>query len=293
MITYNHEKYVSQAIDGVLMQKTSFPIELIIGEDCSSDNTREICTQYELMYPYVIKLRLQETNVGMSQNFIATLLACTGEYIALCEGDDYWTDPYKLQKQVDFLKANPDYGMISGGIKLIDRHNKNIPTNKMLLVQKKSGIITPTFFDLLQDNLINTLTVCIRSEIIKELAADTIRNKKWYVIDYWFWLNVAINHKIYICNEIVASYRIHSGGISQKKGFLKQIIPWIRFDAIKRFVSQGKNINQLQKAQIGKVIIGLIFNRGVYLPLKSTAISWLIFHPAYLWSFLKLRSSKS
>jgi len=107
-ITYNHEPYIAEAIEGVLMQKCSFPIELVIGEDCSTDNTRKICEEYANKSE-LIKLLPTETNLGMMPNFIRTLQSCTGKYIAMCEGDDYWTDPLKLQKQVDFLEANAEY----------------------------------------------------------------------------------------------------------------------------------------------------------------------------------------
>ena len=109
MITFNHEKYIAKAIASVLMQKTNFDFEIVIGEDCSTDRTREIVLEYKAKYPDKIILLLQEKNVGMMPNFIDTLKACTGKYIALLEGDDYWTEPYKLQKQVDFLEKNLGY----------------------------------------------------------------------------------------------------------------------------------------------------------------------------------------
>ena len=109
MITFNHEKYIIQAIEGVMMQQTTFPIELIIGEDCSTDNTRKICLEYKANYPELITLRLPESNLGIMKNFTETMYAANGKYIALCEGDDYWTDQYKLQKQVDFMEFNPEY----------------------------------------------------------------------------------------------------------------------------------------------------------------------------------------
>ncbi|GCD77349.1 glycosyl transferase [Thermaurantimonas aggregans] len=109
MITYNHEPYIREAIEGVLKQITNFDFELIIGEDCSTDRTREICLEYQRKNPDVIRLLLREKNIGMMPNFLQTLEACQGKYIALCEGDDYWTDPLKLQKQVDFLEAHPDF----------------------------------------------------------------------------------------------------------------------------------------------------------------------------------------
>ena len=111
MITYNHENFIREAINGVLIQKTDFPIELIIGEDCSTDNTRKIVAEYALKYPDIIQPLLPEKNLGMMKNSIETMQAASGKYIALCEGDDYWTDPYKLQKQVDFLEANEDFAI--------------------------------------------------------------------------------------------------------------------------------------------------------------------------------------
>lgn len=113
MITYNHEKYITEAIEGVLMQKTTFPIQLIIGEDCSTDKTRKICEEYKKKYPNIIKLLPKlEHNIGMMANFINTLRACKGKYIAICEGDDFWIDENKLQMQFDILEKNSQYSLV-------------------------------------------------------------------------------------------------------------------------------------------------------------------------------------
>ena len=126
MITYNHESFIEQAIESVLMQKTDFEFELVIGEDCSTDSTREIVLRYKEKYPGKIRLVLQETNVGVARNFLDTLKACTGKYVALVEGDDYWTDAYKLQKQVDFLEAHDDYAICTHAADRVnDRNEKN------------------------------------------------------------------------------------------------------------------------------------------------------------------------
>ena len=109
MITYNHQDYITDAIEGILKQKTNFLWKLVIGEDFSTDNTRNICLDYATKYPDKITLITSSANVGMQQNFLRTYKACDAEYIAFCEGDDYWTDPLKLQKQVDFLMANTNY----------------------------------------------------------------------------------------------------------------------------------------------------------------------------------------
>jgi len=138
MITYNHESYIAQAIEGVLMQKTDFAIEIVIGEDCSTDRTREIVLDYQKKYPELIRVIISDNNVGMMNNSKRTMAACRGKYMAICEGDDYWTDPYKLQKQVDFLEANEDCTLCFHATKFIYENNpernfvhrpKKIPAN--------------------------------------------------------------------------------------------------------------------------------------------------------------------
>ena len=105
-ITYNHERFLVQTIESVLMQQTDFEVEMVIGEDCSTDNTRHIAQEYEKKYPGRIRVLTQDTNLGIMPNLMATMAACQGEYIAFLEGDDYWTDSNKLQIQVDALRAN-------------------------------------------------------------------------------------------------------------------------------------------------------------------------------------------
>ncbi len=108
MITYAHEKFIEEAINGVLMQECNFKIELIVANDCSPDTTNKIVKHIIETHPrgHWIKYVNHKENIGMMPNFIWALQQCTGSYIALCEGDDYWTDPLKLQKQVDFLEGN-------------------------------------------------------------------------------------------------------------------------------------------------------------------------------------------
>ena len=111
MMTFNHEKYIEQALDSILMQKVDFIYKIVLGEDCSTDNTRDIVVKYAKNYPDRFQLLLHNTNIGAVNNQIEVLNNCNGKYIAMLEGDDYWTDPYKLQKQVDFLENNPEYSM--------------------------------------------------------------------------------------------------------------------------------------------------------------------------------------
>src|SRR3954462_4303570 len=111
MPTYNHERYIAQAVDSVLAQRRNFSLELVIGEDSSTDRTREIVQELARRHPDQIRLRLSEQNEGGKANFLATIAECRGQYVAMLEGDDYWTSANKLQLQVDALDAHPEWAI--------------------------------------------------------------------------------------------------------------------------------------------------------------------------------------
>ncbi len=120
MLAYNHGDYIRQALDGILMQKVDFKYEIVVGEDCSTDDTRDILRAYKEKYPDKMKLILYEKNVGYLNNDIEVRRQCTGKYVAQCEGDDYWVDPNKLQKQVDFLESHPEYIGVAHKVRVVD-----------------------------------------------------------------------------------------------------------------------------------------------------------------------------
>lgn len=203
MITYNQEKFIAEAIEGVVMQKTDFPFELVIGEDCSTDNTRAICIEYQKKYPDIIRLRLPETNQGMMLNWINNINSGRGKYIALCDGDDFWTDSYKLQKQVDFMEANPDFAMCSHKVHtLMCGHlDENIEMERDVLtttdiIKKDWGLLTAS--------------IIFRKEAHK--------TPDWYYTvkngDYALQLIVSLSGKIKFLPDYMAVYRQHLGGVS-------------------------------------------------------------------------------
>lgn len=127
IITYNQEQTIAQTIESILMQEGDFTLELVIGEDCGTDSTREICKSYQQKFPDKITLLLQDTNQGITKNYIDTLLLCRGKYLNVCAGDDYWCDKHKLAKQLAFLARNPDYGAVTtGGYRLLVEKNEFI-----------------------------------------------------------------------------------------------------------------------------------------------------------------------
>ncbi|MDN5292277.1 MAG: hypothetical protein PWQ06_2516 [Anaerophaga sp.] len=213
MITYNHERYIAQAIEGVLMQKTNFKIELVIGEDCSTDNTAQIIKEYEKKYPQIIKPRFNQTNLGVIPNMIKTLNECTGKYIALCEGDDYWTDPYKLQKQVDFLEKNPDHIMCFTNVSWCNENNKIIKNRAIPLKEDKTYIHSD------MPILAPTLTRLFRNIKLKEIPLK----ENFIGFDAFLLIWQSNFGKIKYINEVTANYRIQSTGIWSNMGEYKQI----------------------------------------------------------------------
>lgn len=206
MITYNHERYIAQAIESVLMQKSGFEFELVIGEDCSTDNTRMIVSTYRERYPGRIRLLLPERNQGMMANFVATLAACRGHYVALCDGDDYWTDSLKLQKQVDFLEAHPECSLCYHNVMRLHEDDAIEPTPVVPADQKPFLSIE----DIVFRNPLPTSSVIFRNDLLSAMPA-------WYhdlgVGDWPLWVLVAQHGKAGYLDEIMAAYRVHSGGV--------------------------------------------------------------------------------
>ena len=137
LIAYNHEKFIRDTFEGILEQR-NIDFEIIVGEDCSTDNTRKICDQYAAKYDF-IKILTPPKNIGVIPNIENTLKLANGKYIALCEGDDYWIDPYKLQKQKNFLDENEEFVLVYHNVIAlnIDYSKKNREDAKKIFFQKK------------------------------------------------------------------------------------------------------------------------------------------------------------
>lgn len=207
-ITYNQESYITQTIEGFLIQKTNFPIEIIIHDDASTDNTADILREYEGKYPNMFILIYQKEN-QYSQGIIPitefVFPKCQGKYIAICEGDDYWTDPYKLQKQVDFLEANEDYVLCFHNVRLLT--SEGLKTDHII----RNVCETTSFNDLLYSNYIRTLSVLFRTFSLKKLVCPV--QSSGIVGDYFIFMWLAQFGKIKKLNDIMGIYRIHEGSV--------------------------------------------------------------------------------
>lgn len=220
MSAYNHEKFIGDCLDSVLSQKTNFDFDIILGEDCSTDNTREIVLSYEKKHPGKIKLFLPEKNIGMMKMDVETWKLCTGEYIALLNGDDYWIDDHKLQTQVDFLESNSDTVMCFHKAKVINENTGYI----FETVFPESGD-TMTVEALLNGyNPIMTPTVMFRNVIT---FPDWYENLPYGDMPTYFLL--AQKGKIRYIDKLMSVYRIHSSGQWQGEHAEKNLLKDLHF----------------------------------------------------------------
>ena len=220
MITYNHGEFIAQAIESVLMQKVNFQIELIIGDDCSSDNTRQICMDYQAKYPKIIKLRLPAKNQGAIVNVVGNLNLCKLKYIAMLEGDDYWTDPCKLQKQVDFLEANTHIVGCFHDVINVDENNIVLKENfyeSHQKIYKQSDCVR-------MGGAYATCSLVFRSIAIKNIPEWALKGMSDYVLDLLITEYGDIAH----IGENMGAYRIHRGGAWQGNKLHKNLEETVR-----------------------------------------------------------------
>lgn len=209
-ITYNHKNYIRQCLDGFVMQKTNFDFIAYVGDDCSTDGTTEIVKEYEYKYPNIIKGIYHSKNTNIIGNYFDVVNACKSKYVAVCEGDDYWIDEYKLQKQVDFLESNPDYAICFHPVKVVyegfdfEKTNEIYPTQKMI----KSGT---TFELLLKTNFIQTNSVMYRWEF-NDKKIEEYFPKDILPGDFYLHLLHAKEGKIKMLIDVMSVYRRNPSG---------------------------------------------------------------------------------
>lgn len=211
MITYNQSEYIRQAIDSALEQKTDFKFEIVIGDDCSTDGTREIVCEYATLHPDIIRPLLASKNLGMMGNFVATYKACQGSYIAILEGDDFWSNPQKLQTQIDFLEAHKEYSGCFHNVEILCENSKithpfhTKPLKKTAFQQK----------DIVGSYFIPTCSTVFRAKTFEEFPN-------------WFYDMPMADWPLHILNAqtgpyayfhtCMATYRLHNNGVWSSKG---------------------------------------------------------------------------
>jgi glycosyltransferase involved in cell wall biosynthesis len=226
--TFNHEKFIAQTIEGALMQKTDFEFEIVIGDDGSTDNSPKIIAEYAQKYPDIIRAFLHKENLGPKEprefagrnNVLMLLKACKGDYVALCEGDDYFTDPLKLQKQADFMDANPDFAICHHQMEVI--YEDNSPSHFFNPDNQKIDSIIE---DILEDRWFIATASTFYRNIFRE--RDFVEwHSRAAAGDWALVIQLAATGKIHYIPEPMGVYRKHRGGLSNvhantNLGFLK------------------------------------------------------------------------
>lgn len=212
MLAYKHEQFIAQAIESILAQKADFPFQLIIGEDRSPDNTLAICKKYQEQYPNQICLLADEPNLGPQPNFkrCYEIARTNSDFMAFCEGDDYWIDESKLQKQVDFMESHEEYAICFGNSR-IEFYDRSEPSYLLNTDLKKS---TFTLDDLIGERevwFMGTATLLYRISTIGDLPNWFLKSKSG---DIPLAILAARNGKIKFLDHVFAVYRKHAGGIS-------------------------------------------------------------------------------
>jgi glycosyltransferase involved in cell wall biosynthesis len=205
VLTYNHENYIAQAIESVLNQETRFKYEIVIIEDCSTDSTRDIVIDYRKRYPGRIRLVLAEKNRNDNVAWARELIGSQSKYVALLDGDDYWTSPHKLQKQADYLDRHPECTICCHNVFAFYVDGSREPYNFNPDDQKKIS----TLEDLWDYNFIAGCSPMLRSGVMRKLP-DWFYSMNWG--DWALYILWARSGKIGYIDEVMGAYRIHSGG---------------------------------------------------------------------------------
>ncbi|WP_287640976.1 glycosyltransferase family 2 protein [Bacteroides sp.] len=284
--TYNHGPYIRQCIEGVLMQKTNFSFEFIIGEDYSTDGTRDIVFEYAKRYPDVIRVITADYNVGTKANGRRCIRACRGKYMAICEGDDYWIDPLKLQKQVDFLEGHPDYVLSHTSIKYYYQSQHLFITSKDAAINSnilKKGFLSKE--DILLSYRIQTASVLFRRILLDEIYKyDTFLYQSGYFLmgDTPLWYGLLGKGKIHFLPEVTTVYRKNNNSVTGHNNLKKYFRFILSMAELRLYLAKRDNLSTsfsiyAQKLYQNSAINYLAFDPSFKLlyPLDLEKIEWL------------------
>jgi glycosyltransferase involved in cell wall biosynthesis len=251
VLTYNHAKFINENLEGILMQKVDTPVELIICDDSSTDQTVDIVNHIICKIPenFEIKFFKHDKNIGATPNFYFALQQVTGDYLAFCEGDDYWTNPNKLQIQIDFLNKNPDFS-------LCFHTATNVSTDPIINETIFSTIENREYspIEIYKHWLVHTATVMMRAEVLQSKAKEeTLKQKDLQYFDTILFLAASTLGKMRGMDKKMSAYRRHEAGLSAGKTNFKRDLQHNKLDKI---------IGDYYKGEIKKIANWHIFSRS-------------------------------
>lgn len=226
IITYNQEKYIEQTIDCALAQRVDFPYEIVIGEDCSTDRTREICMSYQEKHPDIIRVITSDKNVGLLDNWCRSVKAGRGKYIAGCAGDDYWHNPDKMYKQVHFLEENPDYGMVHSDADYLYEEAGYIKKNILSSVSRNFSMTTTDAFELLLAGNYPIIagTVIFRKILFEQhFKIEELKENGFKIEDTPLWCEIAAHSYMHYMPNSFLTHREMVGTVSNPQSIQDKI----------------------------------------------------------------------
>jgi glycosyltransferase involved in cell wall biosynthesis len=228
VLTCNHKKYIFQCLDSILNQLCKYPFNVIVAQDCSDDGTDEVILGYQHKFSDQIRVISGKSLLGALSNEQRGLKACQSKYIAFCEGDDFWQDEYKLQKQVDFLENHPDYGLVHSDVDhLYQNSGKLIKNfNKTMGYKIPEGDIFDDIIDSSRNHghIIKTMSVMVRKGLLDKYYDPQVAiDSNWKLTDLAVWLDIAANSKIHYMDESMATYRLLEESASRTRDPQKKL----------------------------------------------------------------------
>lgn len=262
MPTYNHEKYISQAIESVLAQKTNYPYELLIHDDCSTDSTLAIAQNYATKYPDKIKLFTEKENQGLMKSYKRLIEQSNGKYLAILESDDYWLDKNKLQIQIDFLESNPDYGIVASDIITIDDEGNEIKKGGF----NKEKALTDFWYTKLLglSGFEGACAIIFRKELFfKYCNINDYIDLGFKTFDHPTWLSISYHSKCKVIPKILAAYRHTSTSLSNNILFEKHIDFILNIIGIEKYIIEKYGLNGMTQDEYNNRIAFMIIGKAL------------------------------
>ena len=264
MTSYNREKYIGQAIDSILAQECNFPFEIIIGDDCSTDNSRELLQSYKDKYPDIFVLNFHEENIGFGPNWASTLKLARGKYVTFCDDDDYYCDNHRMQSMVDYMDAHPEYGLTH-----TNYYNLFMETGEKVPNNAKDSTGTDAVWGLRTGRYNICFGACmIRYELIrKHVDLDAYIRLKFPIQDWPTCMLLAPHTEFKYLNQLSYVYRKHKGSMSSP----------LEYETIVRKYTKEKEMNRYIYENVGlafdeddqdryryQILLSLAYRKGDY-----------------------------
>lgn len=240
IMTYYHEAFIEQAIESVLMQKTKYKFEIVISDDCSQDQTQSIILKYQEMYPDIIRVSINETNMGIPKNIYKARCMCSGRYIVGLSGDDYWVDPLKLEKECSFLEAHPEFIAVFNGIEL-RFDDDSFPYD--IVPKKKERNVEFTINDYDRGKILHSHGFMMRNFFLEETGRNYFRQAQFIsdkVDDAVDMVLVLRKGRVYIIDEVTDVHRVTKAEYGVKHNYNS------RYNRLEKFQQQIELINAME-----------------------------------------------